>query len=170
MSSYKRHMLINITSCRQLHILATQCFGFVEMMSSYKRHMQFGTHLVCASFCCAKSRASCLSKLLLRKKILRSSFFQAPNAIWKIELLTVRIFQVKFFQVTTQQTQAPRAIWNIELLTVAHLCIPAAHSWRNFTCSKLHFLEKPHLFTWRNFTWTNCTWRHPPPKPIFCKN
>ena len=66
------------------------------------------------------------------------------------------------FQVTTQQTQAPRAIWNIELLTVAHLCIPANHSWRNFTCSKLHFLEKPHLFTWRNFTWTNCTWRHPP--------
>ena len=36
------HMLINITSCRQLHILATQCFGFVEMMSSYKRHTQIG--------------------------------------------------------------------------------------------------------------------------------
>ena len=41
---------INITSCRQLHILATQCFGFVEMMSSYKRHMQFGMHLALHCF------------------------------------------------------------------------------------------------------------------------
>ena len=43
-------MLINITSCRQLHILATQCVGFVEMMSCYKRHMQFGMHFALHCF------------------------------------------------------------------------------------------------------------------------